>query len=467
MDSESWIVFSGIVPHPPIMVPEVGRASIQAVRDSINAMQEFTERLIESGAETIILMTPHAPLEAEAFVAYEGPVLRADFVGFGAPETAFELSVDERLLNQIAKSAADNNYKLKRLEKHVLDHGSSVPLYFMIENGWRGQVVILGYCFLPTGDHLKFGACIRRAVEQHRKPVAFVASGDLSHRLKPGAPAGYNAGAHSFDEEVVAALEANDLQRIVDIDPTLRKLAGECGYRSMLTVIGATQLLPASCEVLSYEGPFGVGYLVAQLTAAPTDRIDESSNEQSELAREITSIARNSVESFVSTGHYPEKTRVSEWLEEPAPCFVSIKTISGELRGCIGTVEPTRNSLSEEITVNAVSAATNDPRFPPIEVSELDGLRYSVDVLMPAEKTTLEELDPAVYGVIVEDPEGSRRGLLLPDIPGVNNSEQQVEIAASKAGIARGSQLKIYRFKVQRFREKKLRIKEAAPGRHI
>ena len=151
----------------------------------------------------------------------------------------------------------------------TLDHGSAVPLYFLDRNGWRGRVVALGYSFLSNEDHLKFGALHQKAPRRSwADAVAFVASGDLSHRLKPDAPAGYNPAAYRFDEEVVDALHDNSPERIVDIDQDLRRMAGECGYRSMLVALGATENYPRACEVLHYEAPFGVGYLVAQLTNA-------------------------------------------------------------------------------------------------------------------------------------------------------------------------------------------------------
>ena len=137
-----------------------------------------------------------------------------------------------------------------------------------------------------------------------------------------------------------------------------------------------------------------------------------------------------------------------------APCFVSLKTLDGELRGCIGTIEPARDTLAEEIVANAISAATTDPRFEPVEPEELSNLRYSVDVLFPAEEATMADLDPANFGVIVEDESGSRRGLLLPDIPGIDNVSQQIEIAARKAGISSAEPMRLYRFRVQRFGEK-------------
>jgi MEMO1 family protein len=445
MTKPSSLVFSGIAPHPPIMVPEVGRESIAGVIDSIDAMAELTKRIIESGAESVILISPHAPLEVDAFVTYSGPEVFGDFSHFNAPDTHFAVQIDEELLTAIKEAAGASGYDVSDLPEHDLDHGTAVPLYFLLRNGWRGKVVTLGYSFLSNDDHLRFGSCIRSAVDRAGRRVAFIASGDLSHRLKPRAPAGYNPDAHVFDEEVVDALRRNEPQKIVSIDHGLRKLAGECGFRSMLVAIGASSELTLSCEVLSYEAPFGVGYLVAQLTN------QGPSTEQEDVSP--PALARQAIETFVRSGKIVTPPRSSGGLlQSRAPCFVSLKTVSGELRGCIGTIEPCRDTLAEEIIANAISAATTDPRFDPVSPEELAGLRYSVDVLLPAEEAVLNDLDPRVYGVIVADESGTRRGLLLPDIPGIDDATQQVEIAARKAGIAPGEPIRLWRFKVERHR---------------
>jgi AmmeMemoRadiSam system protein B len=281
--SESPIVFAGIAPHPPIMVPEVGREASEEVRGSIDAMREFTARLIASGAEAVVIISPHAPLEASAFVAYQEEELRGDFANFRAPEASVNAPLDEELLAEIARVAALDDFEVIGLRGYELDHGTAVPLYFLQRNGWRGRVVALGYTFLSNEAHLRFGNCIRRAAESLRRRVAFVASGDLSHRLKPEAPAGYQPQAHLFDEEIVNSLRDGAPQRIINIDQDLRRLAGECGYRSLLVALGVTQGALPACEVLHYEAPFGVGYLTAQITRAQAfDKGREQSvNEQS------------------------------------------------------------------------------------------------------------------------------------------------------------------------------------------
>ncbi len=434
------------------MVPEVGREAISEVLGSIDAMAEFTRRIIDSGAETVVLISPHAPLERSSFVAYQASPLHGDFANFRAPDARLEFELDQPLLDAIIKSAEEDGYVVHELdERYELDHGSAVPLYFLQRNGWRGRVVALGYSFLSNEDHFKFGECITRAVADINRPTAFVASGDLSHRLKPEAPAGYHPEAKSFDEEVVDAIRKNSPRRIAEIDPDLRRLAGECGYRSMLVALGVISNSPTTCEVLHYEAPFGVGYLVAQLTNA---RQKESANASTESEAELPALAREAVETFVNSGKQISSQSNSELLTARAACFVSLKTRAGDLRGCIGTIEPSKPTLAEELVANALNAATRDPRFPPVAPHELTNLVYSVDVLDAPEPATFADLDPAVFGVIVEDELGFARGLLLPAIEGVNTAQQQVEIAARKAGIPPGTPLKFQRFKVMRYREK-------------
>lgn len=461
---KSAIVFSGIAPHPPIMVPEVGGEAVIEVRKSIAAMVELTRRIIRSGAETVVLISPHAPLDARAFVAYHTPKLYGDFANFRAPDARVEFPLDQELLKVITRIAADDDYEVLNLDDCALDHGTAVPLYFLDRNGWRGRVVALGYSFLSNDDHLKFGACLGRAADTLGRSVAVVASGDLSHRLKPEAPAGYNPAAHRFDDEVVSAVKDNSPNRIIEIDQELRRTAGECGYRSMLVALGATEGLPRACEVLHYEAPFGVGYLVAQLTntsaAAENTEADQAANagaagEDSEPAAELPALARRAVETFVLTGkQIPAPESVSGILSAHVACFVSIKTGDGDLRGCIGTIEPVKNTLADELIYNAINAATRDPRFKPVAADELPNLRYSVDLLSTPEPATFEDLDPAIYGVIVEDESGRSRGLLLPDIEGVDTAAKQVEIASRKAGLVPGTPIKLSRFRVDRFRER-------------
>jgi AmmeMemoRadiSam system protein A len=260
------------------------------------------------------------------------------------------------------------------------------------------------------------------------------------------------------------------------MDQDLRRTAGECGYRSMLVALGVTEQSDANCEVISYEAPFGVGYLVAQLDkttphasaenadvssgsspgAMATGSSEPSANgaQRTDFHRALPLLARLTVETFVNDGVVitPPKDLPDE-LNTRAGCFVSLKTLDGDLRGCIGTIEPVKDTLAEEIIANAVSAATRDPRFPPVRKAELPNLKYSVDVLSAPEPCTLDDLDPEIYGVIVEDERSFGRGLLLPKLEGIDTASQQVEIASRKAGIKPGATVKLFRFRADRYRE--------------
>ena len=457
MADTSSLVFAGIAPHPPIMVPEVGREAIADVRASIAAMSDLTQRVIASGAETVVLISPHAPLESDTFVAYDGPQLYGDFAMFRAPTATVHAELNDELLNEMARVAAEQNLAMVRIKGFDLDHGTAVPLYFLQRNGWHGRVVALGYSFLSNEDHLRFGKCIKQAIENVRCSVAFIASGDLSHRLKRDAPAGYNPDAHLFDEEVIDAIRSNSTGRIVNIDQELRHLAGECGYRSMLVAIGVARGLGSKCEVISYEAPFGVGYLVAQLSAGSADVSSAQPGESITSACgsiQLPALARLTIETFVRTGTIitpPEQ--ISDLLTARAGCFVCIKTSGGDLRGCIGTFEPAKDFLADEIIVNAIHAASRDPRFTPVREVELPGLKFSVDVLSAPEPCRAEDLDPHVYGVIVEDHNGIHRGLLLPNLDDIDTPAQQIEIASRKAGIRPGADVKLFRFRADRYSE--------------
>lgn len=451
MAHTSSLVFTGIAPHPPIMVPEVGREAIAEVRSSIDAMAEFTERVLASGAETVVIISPHAPLEASAFIAYDGPQLYGDFANFRAPTATIHAELDNELLDGITRAASEDELVVLRIKGRDLDHGTAVPLYFLQRNGWQGRVVALGYSFLSNEDHVRFGKCIRQAIDQIGRRVAFIASGDLSHRLRLDAPAGYNPDAHLFDEEVLEAIRTCSTSRIVDIDQEMRRMAGECGYRSMLVAIGVAQGADRNCEVISYEAPFGVGYLVAQLAG---NAHSQSATDEPVTQPDIPALARRAVEYFVTTGKMIDTPGdLSDLFSVRAGCFVSIKTRDGELRGCIGTIDPVKDTLAEEIILNALSAASRDPRFSPVRADELPDLRYSVDVLSAPEPCSADNLDPKIYGVIVEDESGVRRGLLLPNLPRIDTAGKQIEMASRKAGIPPNTPVKILRFRADRYSE--------------
>jgi AmmeMemoRadiSam system protein A len=199
----------------------------------------------------------------------------------------------------------------------------------------------------------------------------------------------------------------------------------------------------------------GRNKIPVETSSTPLSRVEASASPQPADGSELPVLARRAVETFILERRVVALTPTvpSSLLAQRLPCFVCIKTIGRELRGCIGMVEPEKDTLAEEIIANAISAASRDPRFRPVSAAELPLLRYSVDILDTAEPARLEDLDPATFGVIVTDHLGMRRGLLLPDIEGIKTADQQVHIAARKAGIAPHESLRLFRFRARRFKE--------------
>ncbi len=470
------IVMAGVMPHPPIVVPEVGGAEARKVSKTADAMTELGQRVAAAKPDTLIMVGPHGPVFADAIAVLKQEEFRGDLSGFGAAGTEQVWRGNPRLADAIVAEAKGRGVSTVSFDEKMarrygvgrggLDHGMLVPLYFMKAAGVKAKLVPIGIGMLPYLTLYEFGEAVRAAAERMGEHVAFIASGDLSHRLKPGAPAGFSPRGVEFDQAVVDALGKADPGRLLALDPDLIEAAGECGFRPITMLLGALEGQGVDAEVLSYEGPFGVGYGVVSLK--PTGKPDQGRLYKEAMERgrteraarrrgtehPLVQLARKTVDTYVQTGRRPKPPAPGEMAPEMkrrAGVFVSLHK-EGQLRGCIGTIGPTTQSVAEEIIQNAVSAAAHDPRFSPVEENELDDLTISVDVLGEAEPIESEkELDPKRYGVIVR--KGSRSGLLLPDLEGVDTVTEQVRIAKQKAGISpREKDVELERFEVIRYK---------------
>jgi len=440
------IVSAGIYPHPPILVPEVGGMDVKKVASTAGAMDEMSRRVNKSGADTLIIISPHGPAFRDAVAILGQDRLNGTLGRFGAHGVGFEFANDLELVRAIAEEAKKDGLAAVVLDEAAaaaygaelsLDHGALVPLYFLSRAGVKLPLVHLTFAFWPPPQLYKFGRALSRALSNLGRKAAIVASGDLSHRLTKDAPAGYSPQGREFDTRLTELLRDSDVDSILALDREKVERAGECGYRSLLICLGSLHGLRLKPDILSYEGPFGVGYLVADLSP------------QAKEESEYVQLARNALESYVRTGKVITPPHGTSLSKQQAGAFVSLK-IDGQLRGCIGTIEPARENLGEEIIENAISAASYDPRFRPVTVPELPALDYSVDVLSePEEVSGTDALDPARYGIIVQS--GRKKGLLLPDLAGVDTVEEQLSIVLQKAGIAPHERYSIFRFTVERF----------------
>lgn len=457
------IVGAFIVPHPPLIVPEVGGGEERKVQKTIDSYHKVAREIGELSPDTIIITTPHTILYSDYFHISPGNNAKGDFSRFGAKDVSFSVEYDDIFVEELEALAERRLMQAGTLgEKDPgLDHGTMVPLYFINQYLSNYKLVRVGLSGLPVTDHYKLGRCIKETSDKLARRVVFVASGDLSHRLKEDGPYGYNKEGEEFDREVTQAMKKGDFLRFLTFSPDFSEKAAECGLKSFIIMAGALSGLKCEPEFLSYEGSFGVGYAICSYKIRGEDESRHFDlifeEEQKRLARErqksedaYVSLARLSLETFIRTGTYTKLPQElpKEMLSRKAGVFVSLKKY-GQLRGCIGTISPVTESIAKEILRNAVSAAIEDPRFPPVSVDELDDLVYSVDVLSEAEPiTSIDELEVTRYGIIVSS--GRKRGLLLPNLEGVDTVEKQISIARKKAGIYDNEDIQIERFEVVR-----------------
>lgn len=461
------LLASYTLPHPPIILPEVGRGEEKKIQKTIDAYDAAMQDAASLHPDTLIITSPHAELYLDYFHIAPGTHASGDFARFRAPQVQMAASYDTDLVQEIAAAAQKENIPAGTLgEKNPeLDHGTMIPLYFFRKYAPLESVKIvrIGLSGLSAQAHYQLGQCIAKAVEKLGRRAVFLASGDLSHKLKPEGPYGFAPEGPVFDRACTEALGSGDFLTLLTLNENTCEKAAECGLRSFWIMAGAWDGWAVQSRLLSYEGPFGVGYGVAAFHPVKPDPGRKflvpllqkvSAIRKARRAKEdpYVKLARLSVESIVKNremahlpAHLPE-----EMLHTRAGAFVSLH-LHGQLRGCIGTISPVRDCVAKEILYNGVSAATEDPRFAPVRPYELPDLEYSVDVLgKPEPVQNLSELNPKRYGVIVESTLDARRGLLLPDLDGVDTVDDQIAIARQKANIAATEPVKLWRFQVVR-----------------
>jgi len=444
VDRMNNIIGGYLMPHAPILIKEIGKGEEKKSQKTVDAMNKIARNIKKQRPETIVIITPHGNFLRNAMSINLNEKLYGNFHQFGKENLEFSFLNDLKLANKISLLAEDKGIETYTFSKdevdryninHDLDHGVLVPLYFIKKKYLDFKLVHINYALFSGKKLYEFGKSIKEASELLGRNITVIASGDLSHRLNKESYSGYSPKGQKFDKQLITFLKENNFEEIVNFDKNLAEEAGECGLRSIQTILGVFDDLKVETKVYSYEGPFGVGYGCAKI-----DVVDE-----------YVKLAKESIKIFLETGKklkLPENLNKVDFYNKKAGTFVSLKK-DGELRGCIGTIFPTKESLGKEIIENAVSSAFRDPRFYPVKKEELDELDYSVDVLeQPEEIKDIKKLDPNIYGVIVT--KGSRKGVLLPKLEGIETVEKQLDIALRKAGINKNEDYTIERFKVIR-----------------
>lgn len=433
-----------MVPHPPLIVPQVGRGGEKKVRKTIEAYKQVAVEIAALRPETIIISSPHSVMYHDYFHISPGEEAFGSFSDFGAKDVSFHEHYDTELVSLIEKLAKKEGIPAGTIGERDsrLDHGTMVPLYFIRQVYSGGNIIRIGLSGLPLKTHYELGRVIRKAVEETGRRTVYVASGDLSHKLQKYGPYGFAPEGPEYDERLMDVCSRGAFDELLEFDEEFCENAAECGHRSFVIMAGALDGEKVEAKALSHEDVTGVGYGICTFYPVGKSAYDP-----------YVKLAEDTINTYTKTGKKPKVPEglPEEMLRKKAGTFVSIHK-NGELRGCIGTIAPTKKSIAEEIISNAISASTRDPRFPAITEDELSALEINVDVLGEPELiSSPAELDVKRYGVIVSC--GFRRGLLLPDLEGVDTVEEQIQIAMMKGGISYGDDITLHRFEVIRHKQ--------------
>jgi AmmeMemoRadiSam system protein B len=257
------LAYSAIVPHPPILIPGIGKENRQRLAATVASFSKIEEKLREKKIETIIIISPHGLIQANSFSMNLSPEFNADFEEFGDFSTKKTWNGNVGLAHKI-REHLETTAPLQLMTEKDLDHGVSVPLVMLTENLPDIKIIPLYYSGLSNEAHFKFGQVLKRDLIVSHEQVAVIASGDLSHRITKNAPAGYSPKGKRFDKKLTDFLLKKDVKKILEMEEDLIAEAGQCGLKSILIQQGIIDGINYRPEILSYEAPFGVGYLAME-----------------------------------------------------------------------------------------------------------------------------------------------------------------------------------------------------------
>lgn len=255
---------AGIVPHPPLLIPSIGKDNLVRLEKTISSYQKLKDKLEEEKIETIIIISSHGSIDPNLFYISESDEYKANFEEFGDYTAKMEIKADNELID-IIKEGFSAQKIIKLIPEKKLDHGTSVPIISLCGDLKNVRIVPIHISGLSLKEHFYFGKKIRSLVDTYKKRVAIIASGDLSHTLNKKAPAGYSARAGRFDQKIIEYIQNNKIADILNFKEELMLEVKPCGVKSISVLLGALKGVNYEIANTTYEAPFGVGYLAMQM----------------------------------------------------------------------------------------------------------------------------------------------------------------------------------------------------------
>jgi len=452
---------SFILPHPTEAIPSIGNGKEIEISATIKAFELVAKKIADLVPETIIFITPHGETYADYFQIADGEVGVGSFANFDEPNITFRIFYDKGLVKTITSEAQKLGIRAGTLgeKERYLDHGTMVPLYF-INHYYRDFEAVRISC---SGEsllaHYQYGIAIKNAIEATGRKTVVIASGNLSHMQKRGSSYGFSPEGSKYDEAMMRIFESCSFGELLSFNRRLLREAKECGHRPFTILAGIFDREKVASKRLCHEASFGTGYGFVEFIPGEEDQTRVFAElykrrEATRIAEEIKNadayalLAREAIISYLKHESEPQicGDMPVDLLTRKAGVFVTLRK-EEKICGCMGSLLPLRKTLGSEIIKNAIAAASKDPRFEALRLEDMPYVEVAVDICSkPIPILSINDLDPAIYGVMVEC--DNKRGVLLPNLPGINTPEDQIHIAKVKADIDLKDDVQLFRFTV-------------------
>ncbi len=262
------IVFAGLTPHTPLLLPTIGKEFYEKLKLTRNALEQLEQTLYLKKPQLIIVISAHAGIFEEAFTINAHTTLTSSYKELGDYTTIQTWNGSPSFATQMKEAAQKKHISTQLVSNPIIDYGTSIPLNYLTSHLPDIEIVSIGYTKKSSKDHVLFGQIMQDLCMDSDKRIAIIASGDLSHGLTSDAPAGFRKSGKLFDTRIIEMLESHNTTGITMLDEEMVKDAAECGYRSLLILLGAIQNMNHTFKNLAYEHPFGVGYLTGEFQFA-------------------------------------------------------------------------------------------------------------------------------------------------------------------------------------------------------
>lgn len=454
------IIAAYMLPHPMISIPEIS-SSRGELKVGKSCFALASKQIAALAPDTIVWISPHAESYADFFQIADGEIGNGSFAEVGKPDISFRMPYDKELSLEISRLSKMMDFEAGNENDHdiSLDHGTMVPLYHLNKEYRNYRSVRLGVSGLSPAKHYQLGTIIAKAINNLNRKAVIIASGDLSHVVSEDSNLGFKQEGKLYDERMARIMTRANFGELISFDRNLLYAASSCGHRAFCIMAGCLDRLEVDSTWLGYDKANGTGYGFCRYLVKGNDpsrayldlyRSSQlySASTKKKNADIYVKLATQAIETYISSGRsikVPPKLP-EEMEKHKAGVFVTIYQ-DGDIRGCIGTLKPKKGSISREIIANAL-AACEDSRFERLKIDDLRFISVKVDVIesmIPV--LSDEDLDPKQYGLMVES--DGRHAFLLPNLPGIESADEQIDAAKRKAGIPEDEEVQLHRITVK------------------